>query len=76
MIAPKQSPSCAVDFAVLVCGGSGEPLDIGRTSAATRHSQSGSIYGVGGRFQSFKINDLGMVDQTGIEPSPKAVRSD
>ena len=36
--------------------------------AATQKSHSGSIYGVGGRFQSFRINDLEMVDQTGIEP--------
>ena len=29
----------------------------------------GSINEVGWRFQSFKINDLEMVDQTGIEPA-------
>jgi hypothetical protein len=31
--------------------------------AATQESHSGSIYGMGGRFQSFKINDLEMVAQ-------------
>jgi hypothetical protein len=31
--------------------------------AATQESHSGSIYGVGGRFQSFKINDLELVAQ-------------
>ena len=30
---------------------------------ATRHRHSGSIYGVGWKFQSFRINDLVMVDQ-------------
>ena len=34
----------------------------------TQQSHSGSIYGVGGRFQSFRINDLELVDLTGIEP--------
>jgi hypothetical protein len=29
---------------------------------------AGSIDGVGWRIQSFEINDLEMVDQTGIEP--------
>ena len=33
-----------------------------------RTPHRGSIYGVGGRFQSFRINDLEMVDLTGIEP--------
>jgi hypothetical protein len=32
-------------------------------SKATRHVHSGSIDGVGWRFQSFKINDLEMVAQ-------------
>jgi hypothetical protein len=31
---------------------------------------------VGRRFQPFGINDLWMVGQTGIEPSPKGVSSD
>ena len=31
--------------------------------AATQESYSGSIYGVGGRFKSFRINDLEMVTQ-------------
>jgi hypothetical protein len=38
-------------------------LHNGRTSAATRHRHSGSIYGVGWGFQPFRINDLEMVDQ-------------
>jgi hypothetical protein len=38
------------------------------TRRATQQSYSGSIYEVGGRFQSFRINDLELVDQTGIEP--------
>jgi hypothetical protein len=29
---------------------------------------AGSIEGVGWRFQSFKINDLEMVELTGVEP--------
>ena len=29
---------------------------------------SGSIYGVGWGFQGFRINELEVVDQTGIEP--------
>ena len=39
-----------------------------RTHLSTQQSHSGSIYGVGGRFQSFRINDLELVDLTGIEP--------
>ena len=34
-----------------------------------RTPHRGSIYGVGGRFQSRRINDLELVDQTGIEPT-------
>ena len=44
------------------------PLHNRRTSAATQHRHSGSIYEVGARFQSFGINDFAMVDLTGIEP--------
>ena len=40
-----------------------EPLHNGRTAAATRHRQSGSIDGVGRRFQPFRINNLEMVAQ-------------
>jgi hypothetical protein len=41
----------------------------GSETAAQRDlQQRGSINDVGCRFQSFKINDLEMVDQTGIEP--------
>ena len=36
-------------------------------SSYTTKSNSGSIYGVGGDVV-FRINDLEMVDQTGIEP--------
>jgi hypothetical protein len=39
------------------------PLHNGRTSAATRHRHSGSIYGVDWGFQPFRINDLEMVAQ-------------
>jgi hypothetical protein len=39
------------------------PLHNGRTAAATRHSHRGSIYGVGGRFQPFRINNLELVAQ-------------
>ena len=41
-----------------------DPLHNGRTSAATRHSHCGSIYGVGRRFQSCRINNLELVDQS------------
>ena len=39
-----------------------------RTSEATRHRHSGSIYEVGWGFQVLRINSLEMVDLTGIEP--------
>jgi hypothetical protein len=38
-------------------------LHNGRTAAATRHRHSGSIYGVAGRFQPFRINNLELVAQ-------------
>ena len=42
-----------------------------RVSHASNRSKDGSsTNGVGSLFQSFKINDLEMVDQTGIEPGP------
>ena len=50
------------------CSGSKETAAQRTYQAATQQSHSGSIYGVGWRFQSFRINDLEMVDQTGIEP--------
>jgi hypothetical protein len=38
------------------------------TAAQCDRQPGGSINEVGYRFQSFRINDLEMVDQTGIEP--------
>ena len=50
------------------------PRDPGQTrttamrSLSTMNRRCGSINEVGWRFQSFRINDLEMVDLTGIEP--------
>ena len=53
----------AIDGARLGVQGGGS-----RGAAAATEQSQGSIYGVGVRFQSFRINDLEMVDLTGIEP--------
>ena len=48
--------------------GSGDGCTTGVRKPPHDKSHNGSICGVGWRFQSFKINDLEMVDLTGIEP--------
>jgi hypothetical protein len=62
MIAAQAKAASAVDFAILVFSCSGDRCTKDRAQQPQR-SSSGSIYGVGGRFQSFKINDLEMVAQ-------------
>ena len=48
--------------------GSGDRCTTDVTKPPHNKVTAGSIYGVGGRFQSFRINDLEMVGLTGIEP--------
>ena len=43
--------------------------------ACSQAEGCGSINKVGWRFQSFGINGLEMVDQTGIEPLPTEIRN-